>query len=173
MTRLDSLAVVTLSASLALYAGPMLTGAISGQRSAVSKPHADDQPTVQDAADATAGASWAATPGGPGTANMPAGDPLTPAAPSGDAAQEAPRSPWLSTLEAAVYTFTKPLVVIVGDRAYADAVRDALGPDEADFAWRRTEGERSVGVLKSRDSELLECSETEPVKVAELLRALE
>jgi hypothetical protein len=167
MTRLDSLAFVTIAASLALYAGPMLTGAVSGQRSAVSDQRSAisvqrsaEHSSVQDAAPQAAAQTLAQD-----------------ASSSPDLAQDAPVSganQWLSTLQAATYTFDKPLVLIVGDAEYATAVRDALGPDEADFAWRRTEGaERSVGVLKSRDSDLLECSETEPAKVAELLRALE
>jgi hypothetical protein len=160
MTRLDSLAVVTLSASLALYAGPLLTGAVSGQRSAVSKPHADDQPIVQDAAPQDAAQTLAQD-----------------ASSSPDLAQDAPVSganQWLSTLEAAVYTFAKPLVVIVGDRAYADAVRDALGEQDVEFAWRLTEGaERSVSVLRSRDGAALACDATEPDAIAEALRGLE
>ena len=89
--------------------------------------------------------------------------------------QDAPEAvAWLSTLETAAHNFAKPLVVIVGDAEYANAVRDALGPDDASFSWRRTDGaERSVSVLTSRDADAMQCDETVPAKIAELLRGLE
>jgi hypothetical protein len=92
----------------------------------------------------------------------------------GDLADPLPagESPWLSALQAATYTFDQPLVLIAGDPEFANAVRDALGPDAAAFSWRMAEGDRSVSVLRSRDGDALQCDATEPEKIAELLRGL-
>jgi hypothetical protein len=88
--------------------------------------------------------------------------------------QDAPEAvAWLSALQAATYTFDKPLVLIAGDPEFANAVRDALGPDAAAFSWRMAEGERSVSVLRSRDGDALQCDATDPAEIAGLLRGLE
>ena len=107
MTPAQSTAAVILSASLAMQFGPALN------RPGIP----DSSPPVQDAAVTAAGASRAAAPKESAAVNLP-----DRAAPSGDAAQEAPLSPWRSPLLPPKF----PAVVLFGPEPWALAVVDSV-----------------------------------------------
>lgn len=146
MTPAQSTAAVILSASLAMQFGPALT-----------------QPTVQDAAVAAAGASMATAPNESAAVNLPER-----AAPSGDAAQEAPLSPWRSPLLPPKF----PAVVLFGPEPWALAVVDSV-PER--LRSRVTWECQDDGPLHAEKSIVLYADETaaEYVERDELVKTLE